>query len=86
LEPLGAEQAILGDIREQRAAGSTLQAIADELNRAGSRTRAGSPWRFEYVRWWLAIPFALVTIILAMNVYYRLLIYVACGPRIRRSF
>ena len=32
--------------------------------------------------WWLAIPFTLVTIILALNVYYRLLVYVACvvGP------
>jgi hypothetical protein len=27
-----------------------LRAIADELNRAGHRTRMGTPWRFEYVR------------------------------------
>jgi len=50
VEPSPSEQDTLRDIRERRAAGCTLQAIADELNRTGSRTRAGSLWRFEYIR------------------------------------
>jgi DNA invertase Pin-like site-specific DNA recombinase len=44
------EQEALGIVRECRAAGYTLQAIANELNRQGSTTRAGSAWKFEYVR------------------------------------
>lgn len=50
LEPAPIEQDALGILRECRAAGYSLQAIADELNRLGTRTRAGSRWRFEYVR------------------------------------
>jgi DNA invertase Pin-like site-specific DNA recombinase len=50
LEPLGAEQAILGDMREQRAAGDSFQGIANRLNARGLRTRVGSPWLYEYVR------------------------------------
>jgi hypothetical protein len=37
-------------MQECREAGYPLRAIAEELNRAGHTTRAGSPWRFEYVR------------------------------------
>ena len=44
------EQQALTIVRECREAGFTLQAIADELNRIGSKTRAGSAWKFEYVR------------------------------------
>lgn len=46
-EPL--EQAVIAAVRELRAGGYTLQAIADELNRQGARTRSGSPWRRQYV-------------------------------------
>jgi DNA invertase Pin-like site-specific DNA recombinase len=44
------EQAVLSLLREFRAAGFTLRAIADELNRQGFHTRSGAVWRFEYVR------------------------------------
>jgi site-specific DNA recombinase len=44
------EQAVLGLLRERRAAGFSLRAISDELNRHGFTTRRGTPWRFEYVR------------------------------------
>jgi DNA invertase Pin-like site-specific DNA recombinase len=50
LEPDSHEQQTLHAIREHRAAGLTFQAIAETLNRSGSRTRSGSHWRFEYVR------------------------------------
>ena len=50
VEPLEAEQATLRAIRERRAGGDSLQAIANYLNGLGAQTRAGSPWRFEYVR------------------------------------
>ena len=36
-------------IRECRAAGYTLRAIADELNRQGVTTRRGTTWRHQYV-------------------------------------
>jgi DNA invertase Pin-like site-specific DNA recombinase len=49
LEPELTEQAIIGSITELRTAGFTLQAIADELNRRGLRTRAGTPWRRQDV-------------------------------------
>jgi DNA invertase Pin-like site-specific DNA recombinase len=44
------EQSTIELIRSLRASGLSMPAIADELNRRGLRTRAGSPWRFEYVR------------------------------------
>jgi DNA invertase Pin-like site-specific DNA recombinase len=50
IEPSSSEQTVLRAIQERHAAGQTLRAIAEDLNRAGVRTRAGSPWRFEYVR------------------------------------
>jgi len=50
LEPSVTEQRTLRTIQEQRAAGASLQAIANRLNLDGERTRAGSLWRFEYVR------------------------------------
>jgi DNA invertase Pin-like site-specific DNA recombinase len=50
VEPEPSEQQTLQAIREQRTAGRSLQAIADTLNRAGCRTRSGSPWRFQYVQ------------------------------------
>ena len=43
------EQAILATIRELRARGGTLRAIAAALNRQGHRTRRGSEWRLESV-------------------------------------
>ncbi len=43
------EAAILADIRELRKSGFTLQAIADQLNKDGFRTRAGSQWKHQYV-------------------------------------
>jgi DNA invertase Pin-like site-specific DNA recombinase len=44
------EQAILAVMQDCRASGYSLRETAAELNRLGHRTRAGSPWRFEYVR------------------------------------
>jgi DNA invertase Pin-like site-specific DNA recombinase len=50
LHPYAPEQQILTVMQDCRAAGYPLRAITEELNRAGHRTRTGSPWRFEYVR------------------------------------
>lgn len=44
------EQQILRTIEECRASRCSLRQTAAELNRRGYTTRAGSPWRFEYVR------------------------------------
>jgi site-specific DNA recombinase len=49
LEPHTAEQRALAIIRECRAAGYTLRAIAEELNRQGIPTRRGGAWRHQYV-------------------------------------
>lgn len=54
LEPCAAEQRALGIIRECRAAGYTLRAIADELNRQSVTTRRGGAWRHQYVAGLLA--------------------------------
>ena len=45
-----AEQRVVSLVRELRAAGFTLQAIADELNAQGFTTRKGTAWRHQYVR------------------------------------
>jgi DNA invertase Pin-like site-specific DNA recombinase len=50
LEPLDVEQQALQLVRRLRADGRSFQAIADTLNERGSRTRAGSCWRWQYVR------------------------------------
>ena len=50
VEPVAAEQATLGTMRAERAGGRSFQGIADYLNGLGFRTRAGSPWRFQYVQ------------------------------------
>lgn len=50
LEPLEQEQQTLLALRQLRADGCSFQAIADTLNECGSRTRAGSHWRWQYVR------------------------------------
>ena len=50
LEPDREEQRILALMLRCRQDGMSLRAIAAELNTRGLRTRAGSPWRFEYVR------------------------------------
>jgi DNA invertase Pin-like site-specific DNA recombinase len=44
------EQAVLARIQALRCAGSSMRAIASELNEEGWRTRSGAPWRFGYVR------------------------------------
>lgn len=44
------EQQTLALIRTLRASGASLRAVADQLNAAGSTTRTGTAWRFEYVR------------------------------------
>jgi DNA invertase Pin-like site-specific DNA recombinase len=43
------EQAILCLIRDRRAAGCSLRVLSEELNRGGLRTRAGTPFGFQYV-------------------------------------
>jgi DNA invertase Pin-like site-specific DNA recombinase len=45
-----AERRILRLMVECREAGYSLRDTAEELNRKGLTTRAGQPWRFEYVR------------------------------------
>jgi DNA invertase Pin-like site-specific DNA recombinase len=50
LDPHDGEQRTLARIRALRTSGRSMQAIADALNADGVRTRAGSIWRFEYVR------------------------------------
>jgi DNA invertase Pin-like site-specific DNA recombinase len=45
-----AEQAVLRRMRELRAAGLTLRAVADQLNREGQRTRKGGPWAHQLIR------------------------------------
>ena len=50
LAPHARERRILSLMLECRAAGYSLRDIAAELNRKGMTTRAGQPWRFEYVR------------------------------------
>jgi site-specific DNA recombinase len=47
--PCLTEQAVLAEMRRQRAAGRTLRAIAADLNARGFTTRTGGPWRHEYV-------------------------------------
>ena len=49
LEPEPSEQTALATIRELRAGGDTLRAIATTLNGCGHRTRRGSEWRLESV-------------------------------------
>jgi DNA invertase Pin-like site-specific DNA recombinase len=44
------ERTTIDLIRALREQGLSMPAIAEELNRRGLRTRAGSLWRFEYVR------------------------------------
>jgi site-specific DNA recombinase len=44
------ERRTLRVMLECREAGYSLRDIAEELNRNGLTTRAGQPWRFEYVR------------------------------------
>jgi DNA invertase Pin-like site-specific DNA recombinase len=43
------EQRVLRLLRDLRQTGYTLQAIADELNHQGLRTRRGSPWKLRTV-------------------------------------
>jgi hypothetical protein len=47
LESCAPERHVLLLIQKSRANGCSLQVIADELNRAGLRTRADSPWRYQ---------------------------------------
>ena len=49
LQPQADEQRALRVLRELRAAGYTYQAIADELNRQGFRSRVGTPWHRQSV-------------------------------------
>jgi len=49
LEPEFSKQAILDFIGECQAAGFSLRAIAEDLNRQGLQTHAGSPWQHQYV-------------------------------------
>jgi len=49
LEPDPAEQAVLAEIRQLRAQGTTLRRIAAALNHRAYRTRRGTDWRLESV-------------------------------------
>ena len=50
LQPNPTEQEALTILRDCWRAGFSMQAIAEELNRRGGATRAGSAWRFAIVR------------------------------------
>jgi DNA invertase Pin-like site-specific DNA recombinase len=50
LETDAAEQATLADLRGMRAAGSSWQRIADELNRRGVFTKKGKAWTWQTAR------------------------------------
>ena len=50
LEENPAEQQALSTMRELRGRGSTLRAIAAELNHQGIWTPRGKPWRVQYVQ------------------------------------
>jgi hypothetical protein len=50
LEPFEDEQRALTVARALRQNGASLREVAQALNANGFTTRAGSPWRFEYVR------------------------------------
>ena len=50
LEGHPGEQEVLSQVRDLRANGCTLRTIAAELNRQGSLTRRGTPWRVQYVQ------------------------------------
>jgi DNA invertase Pin-like site-specific DNA recombinase len=43
------EQEVLGAVRRLRGDGYSLRRVAARLNEEGRRTRAGTPWRHEYV-------------------------------------
>ena len=49
LHPYEPEQRILTLIAECKAAGYPLRAIAEELNRAGHRTRTGQPFLHQNI-------------------------------------
>ncbi len=49
LEANAIEQRALAIVRDLRAAGLTLEQIAEALNSQGHQTRRGTPWRFQYV-------------------------------------
>jgi DNA invertase Pin-like site-specific DNA recombinase len=49
LEVHATEQCVLGRLRALRAAGHTFQAVADELNRTGYRSRTGGAWSRQSV-------------------------------------
>jgi DNA invertase Pin-like site-specific DNA recombinase len=51
-----AEKEIVAQIRNLRKAGNSLRAVAEQLNRAGYRTRRGSLWRMEQVNRVLKLP------------------------------
>jgi len=50
LEAEAVEQQTLEAIKALRASGVSLRGVASELNRRGIQTRAGTSWRFEYIR------------------------------------
>lgn len=43
------EQAVIRRMKRMRGDGKTYKQISEALNKSGSRTRCGSPWRLEYV-------------------------------------
>ena len=56
LEPDATEAAAVGLVRELKAAGMSLRAIARELNRRGVPTKSGRPWRHTTIRDLLGRP------------------------------
>ena len=49
LTPNAEQQAVVAQIRELRAAGHSLRAIANELNRQGIQTQGGKPWNHNTI-------------------------------------
>ena len=56
VEPEAAEQAVVALVRQLRAEGSSLRAVAAELDARGLRSRAGRPFLAGQVRRMLATP------------------------------
>lgn len=49
LVPNEQEQSVIAYVKHRRESGASMDAIADELNAAGHRTRAGGEWKRQYV-------------------------------------
>jgi hypothetical protein len=40
---------LIAYVKQARESGLSMQQVADELNKAGHTTRAGGPWKRQYI-------------------------------------